>query len=227
MPPIVLIVGYSASGKTTLLAGLVRELSGKGYRIGTIKHAPRGFDLPEKGKDNFKHFQAGATASLVSSPQGLWFLRRTAKEPSLQELVHRNFGEMDLILAEGFKNEPRPRIEVLTPGKPLVTGNKDLLLALVGRSRPPKAPAVPFFKPGETVKIARLLEEQVLNSGRKEAIHIFLDGKHLPMNHFVKTIVKNGVTGMVSSLRGVQDYRELLLFLGKGKPVKDGPGEET
>jgi len=122
--PILSIVGRSNSGKTTLLEKLIRELTGRGRWIGTIKHhfhGPVAVDVP--GKDSWKHREAGAAEVLVSSSQRWALMRelRGAAEPRLPELLAK-MSRVDLVVVEGFKREPHRKIEVYRAanGKPLL-----------------------------------------------------------------------------------------------------------
>lgn len=115
------IAGYSGSGKTTLLEKLIPELTGRGLKVSVIKHAHHGFDIDRPGKDSYRHRQAGATEVLLSC-HDRWALmheRRSAFEPSLNELLC-HLSPCDLVLIEGFKQEPVAKIEVFRPenGKP-------------------------------------------------------------------------------------------------------------
>jgi len=67
MPPIISIAGKSGSGKTTLIEKIIPELKKRGYKVGTVKHAYHGFDLDQKGKDSWRHKEAGADMVIVSS----------------------------------------------------------------------------------------------------------------------------------------------------------------
>ncbi len=107
------ISGYSGSGKTTLLEKVIPLLVAEGLRVSLIKHAHHGFDVDQPGKDSYRHRQAGCAEVLVSSGQR-WVMMhelRGAPEPSLQEQLKR-FSPCDLVLVEGYKSEPIPRIEV-------------------------------------------------------------------------------------------------------------------
>ncbi|MGG5888172.1 molybdopterin-guanine dinucleotide biosynthesis protein B [Falsiroseomonas sp. HC035] len=107
------LAGWSGSGKTTLLARLIPALSAHGLSVSTLKHAHHGFDVDQPGKDSHTHRQAGARQVLVSSANR-WALMtelRGAAEPTLPELLAR-FDRVDLILIEGFKRDPHPKIEV-------------------------------------------------------------------------------------------------------------------
>jgi molybdopterin-guanine dinucleotide biosynthesis adapter protein len=115
------LAGWSGSGKTTLLTALIPEFLSRGVSVSTVKHAHHAFDIDQPGKDSWRHRQAGAREVMVSS-QNRWALLhelRGASEPSLDELVRR-MSPVDLLLVEGFKRHPHPKIEVYRPslGKP-------------------------------------------------------------------------------------------------------------
>ena len=107
------IVGRKNSGKTHLVARLVRAAVARGLAVSTLKHAHHGFDVDQPGKDSWLHREAGATEVLVASASR-WALlheHRGAPEPSLAELLAR-LGPCDLVLVEGFKRDPHPKLEV-------------------------------------------------------------------------------------------------------------------
>lgn len=107
------IVGWKNSGKTTLVEKLVRELTARGLRVSTIKHAHHDFDIDHPGKDSFRHRAAGAREVIVASAQR-WALlheHRGAPEPGLPELLAQ-LGQCDIVLVEGFKLGPQRKIEV-------------------------------------------------------------------------------------------------------------------
>ena len=115
------IAGYSGSGKTTLLEKLIPQLTARGLKVSVIKHAHHGFDIDKPGKDSYRHREAGATEVLLSCGDrwALMHERRDEVEPSLNELIG-HLSPCDLVLIEGFKQEPVPKLEVYRPenGKP-------------------------------------------------------------------------------------------------------------
>ena len=107
------IAGYSGSGKTTLIEKLVPRLVGHGLRVSLIKHAHHDFDVDQPGKDSWRHRHAGCTEVLVSSARR-WALMHELRgdpEPSLERLLGQ-VAPCDLVIVEGFKRDPIPRIEV-------------------------------------------------------------------------------------------------------------------
>ncbi len=110
--PLFGISGFKNSGKTTLTAGLISELSRQGLRVSSVKHAHHEFDLDQPGTDTDQHRAAGASEVLISSSRR-WALMHEmtdgAAEPTLSELISK-LAPCDLILAEGFKNEDHPKL---------------------------------------------------------------------------------------------------------------------
>lgn len=112
MIPIVSVVGTSNSGKTTLLEKLLPELVRRGYRVATIKHDVHGFSIDHPGKDSWRHKQAGAKMTILSSPWQVAVVEDVAKDHSIAELADRYVRDVDLILTEGYKRNPHAKIEV-------------------------------------------------------------------------------------------------------------------
>jgi molybdopterin-guanine dinucleotide biosynthesis protein B len=105
--------GYSGSGKTTLIEKLIPLFVRRGLKVSLIKHAHHTFDVDQPGKDSFRHRHAGCTEVLVTSSRR-WALMhelRGAAEPTLNEQMQR-LSPCDLLLVEGFKHEPIPKLEV-------------------------------------------------------------------------------------------------------------------
>src|SRR3954467_10377845 len=105
--------GWSGSGKTTLIEKLIPRFVERGLRVSLIKHAHHTFDVDQPGKDSYRHRHAGASEVLVTSSRR-WVLMhelRGAQEPSFEEQVKR-LSPCDLVLVEGFKFAPIPKLEV-------------------------------------------------------------------------------------------------------------------
>src|SRR6478735_7101662 len=115
--------GWSGSGKTTLIEKLIPLFTRRGLRVSLIKHAHHTFDVDQPGKDSYRHRHAGATEVLVTSSRR-WVLMhelRGGKEPSFEEQV-KHLSPCDLLLVEGFKFAPIPKLEVwrAETGEPLL-----------------------------------------------------------------------------------------------------------
>lgn len=111
-PALVSIISKKNSGKTTLLEKLIPEIKSRGYRVGTVKHDTHGFDIDHKGKDTWRHKQAGADTVVISSPWKISLIKDVAVEVSLDEIVTQYFQDVDIVITEGYKKEEKPQIEV-------------------------------------------------------------------------------------------------------------------
>jgi molybdopterin-guanine dinucleotide biosynthesis protein B len=159
LPPILAVVGRSGSGKTTLVESLLHELIQKRYSVGTIKNAKGGFQLDLEGKDSAKHYRAGAQGvALVSEEQGeAAFLTRLPAKLSIEDLCKRLFPDVDLVILEGFKELPFPKIEV-TRGESLCCDGDPNLVAVVGHD-PDSRNDAPCFTLRDIPALVRLIED--------------------------------------------------------------------
>ena len=126
------IVGWSGSGKTTLLTALLTKLHASGLRVSTVKHAHSGFDMDRPGKDTYRHREAGAHEVLVATATRWALLHEVAgPEPRLPDLLER-MDPVDLVLVEGFKSHPYPKLEVHRPslGKPPIWPDQPGVIAV-------------------------------------------------------------------------------------------------
>lgn len=106
------IAGWKNSGKTGLAVRVVEELTRRGYRVSTVKHAHHDFDIDKVGADSYRHRQAGAhEVALVSGTRyAIMHELRGADEPSFEEIIAR-LAPCDIVIIEGYKREPIPKIE--------------------------------------------------------------------------------------------------------------------
>ena len=116
--PIVLsIIGKSDSGKTTLILKLLPELKRRGYKVAVAKHCPCGFDLDIEGKDSYKFSQAGGVGTFLSSEEEIALLRPREGLSNLKEKLQNYFSDFDLVLMEGYNNEPGiKKIQIIRSG---------------------------------------------------------------------------------------------------------------
>lgn len=134
-PPIICIVGNSGLGKTTFIEKLIPELKQRGLRVGTLKHDVHGFEMDKPGKDSWRHKQAGASTTIISSPQQIGIVMDADHDHKPDELLPLFHG-MDIILAEGFKSANKPKLEIFRAEitrKPLRKDDK-FLLAIISDS---------------------------------------------------------------------------------------------
>lgn len=128
--------GRSGSGKTTLIEQLIPLFSADGLRVSVVKHAHKGFDMDRPGKDSFRFREAGAREVMISSAHR-WALMGECKESDDADDLNALLARMaacDLVLVEGFRSYPLPRIEVYRPlhaqGQPLLALERDDIVAI-------------------------------------------------------------------------------------------------
>ena len=110
--PAIAIVGNSGAGKTTLLERLIPALKRTGLRVGVVKHDAHRFDIDHPGKDSHRLTAAGADTMMIASSEKLAMVKRHSASPPIEELLERYFGDIDLVLVEGFRGSSLPKIEV-------------------------------------------------------------------------------------------------------------------
>jgi molybdopterin-guanine dinucleotide biosynthesis protein MobB len=110
------IIGRKNAGKTTLTVALTGELARRGLRVMTIKHGHHPADVDRPGSDSWRHFHEGrAQRVLIASPDLRVLFERTPDEYDPLALARRYMGDADVVLAEGYKRAPIPKIEVFRP----------------------------------------------------------------------------------------------------------------
>jgi molybdopterin-guanine dinucleotide biosynthesis protein B len=160
--PIISIVGKSNSGKTTLVEKLIPELVKRGYRVATIKHNKHGFDIDHEGKDSWRHKQAGACTTVIACPTRVALIEDIDRDYSLGEIRDKYIKDADVILAEGYKGNPFPKIEVFRSElkRELLCGKEDNLLALASDVK--LDIGVPCLDINDVKGIADLIERKFL-----------------------------------------------------------------
>lgn len=149
--PLLGFCAYSGTGKTTLLTRLIPLLRAEGLRVAVVKHAHHSFDIDHPGKDSYELRMAGADQVLIASRRRLAVIRERpdpTHDPQLAEILPWvDSNGLDLILVEGFKHAPVPKIEIYRPalGLPQIYPS-DLHVVAVASDAPfPMAREVPLL----------------------------------------------------------------------------------
>ena len=158
------ISGWKNSGKTGLAVRIVTELTARGYRVSTIKHAHHDFDIDKVGADSWRHRQAGAhEVTIVSGTRfAIMHELRGAAEPSFEEILAR-IAPCDLVLIEGYKYEPVPKIEArrkdAAKTQPLAPSDPHIIAIAADHLIPEST--LPVFDLDDTGRIADSIEATV------------------------------------------------------------------
>lgn len=156
------LAGWSGSGKTTLLTAVMPQLVARGLTVSTIKHAHHEFDIDRPGKDSWRHRQAGAREVMVASSRRWAVMHelRGEPEPPLDELAAR-MSPVDLLLVEGWKHHPHPKIEVHRPslGKELIFPDDPHVVAIAADDA--IAAPIPLLPLGDAAAVAAFIYEHL------------------------------------------------------------------
>lgn len=157
------VTGWKNAGKTGLVERLVAEITGRGFTVSTIKHAHHATEIDHKGRDSYRHREAGAQEVVVASPKRWAVMHelRGAPEPSLDELLLR-ITPVDLVLIEGYKREPHPKVEAhrFETGHPLLAPENATIRAIASDSGVTVGD-LPGFDLDDTAAIADFILSQV------------------------------------------------------------------
>ena len=163
MSKVIGVAGFKNAGKTTLVEKLVTELTGRGHRISTVKHAHHSFDIDHEGRDSFRHRKAGATEVAVVSRQRWAVIHelRDEEEPPLAAILAK-LAPCDLVIVEGYKRDGHDKIEVrnLDLDHPPLAGDDPTVVAIAATGVIANAP-VPVFSRDDVYSLAAFIENHL------------------------------------------------------------------
>jgi molybdopterin-guanine dinucleotide biosynthesis adapter protein len=157
LPPLVGIVGWKGSGKTTLIERLIPALRSRGLAVATVKHAHHPLRKHDGATDGERHARAGAVNVAVIGPEA-WELagaRQETAPPSLEAAAAR-LRAADLILVEGFKSAAIPKIEVRGENARALAP-QDARIMAIASDQPEVAGGVPVFARDDADGLAALI----------------------------------------------------------------------
>ncbi len=165
MPFIVSITGKSDSGKTTLILKLLPELKKAGYKVAVAKHCPRGFNLDIEGKDSWRFSRAGSEGIFLSSPAGEAVMRTKNGHLKTKDKLLSYFPDFDIILMEGYREEPDIRRIHIVSSRTGIT-DSDLLFDHVVAyvSDIPLRIKKPIYTPDDIPGIISFIEKMLKNN---------------------------------------------------------------
>src|SRR5271169_5391682 len=158
------LAGWSGSGKPTLVTRVIPVLTGRGLKVATVKHAHHDFDIDRPGKDSWLHREAGASEVAIVSSRRWAIVHELGNEPEppLGDVLAK-LSPVDLVIVEGFKRHPHPKLEVYRAavGKPLLHPDDDCIVA-VATDAPLKEAQVPVLMLDDVESIANVLQAEAL-----------------------------------------------------------------
>ncbi|MCF6290448.1 MAG: molybdopterin-guanine dinucleotide biosynthesis protein B [Desulfobacterales bacterium] len=226
--PVVAFFGRSDCGKTTLLEKLIQLLSGRGYRIGVVKHHVHGpFSMDVPGKDSWRHKQAGARTVVLSSPVGLGMVKDCRQDATLTELLCRYFFDVDLVLAEGYKQGDTAKIAVCRNDlrhRPFPEPVDNTLIATVSDLDPGRD--LPWFDLDDIAGIADFLIKTFLPSSQPDAsgpeISLLKDGVPITLSAVDRSRILDTLASLPAAIAPDQDSEEIFVMIRSRKGKADG-----
>ena len=131
VPVICFVAARSGTGKTTFLEKLIKEMTGRGYKVGAVKSDAHGFEIDKPGKDSWRFTQAGSRSTAIIGPDKFALIQQTDTKKDLEEVIAL-MSDVDVILVEGYKFSYRPRLEIVRQelGTELVSPAEKLLAVI-------------------------------------------------------------------------------------------------
>jgi len=217
--PIIAVVGSRKSGKTTTVESIVRELTKKGYRTATVKHIHEpNFTIDAKGKDTWRHAQAGAHIIVGIAAKELATIKKVdTTKYNLSNITQNCKDNTDIIILEGFRELVA---QDLTVPKVVTAKNKEEIVEAVQVFKPILAFTGPISKTETTTlkipyanvktkpeKLTEIIDKRVAPIIKKrrecrETLSIDINGKTLPLNPYVQKVTRNVLFALISTLKG-------------------------
>jgi molybdopterin-guanine dinucleotide biosynthesis protein B len=209
MKPILTFIGWHNSGKTTVIREVVRRLRDKGYKIAVIKSTKhRGLNLDSPGSDSYLYGKDGIESVALICPDELILFQENTGE-GLKHLAFRLFPDVDLVIGEGFKHASGiPKIEVARADEskePLCESIPDVRAVVSDYE-------VSFdkvFKISQIAELTDFIENSFLNDNKKDDVCLFIDGREIFLNNFVRNSLKGIIFGFINCLKFTQGAQKL------------------
>ena len=215
IPFVLGIVGKSEVGKTTLILRVSPELTKRGYKVGTVKNCPHGFDIDREGKDSWKFSEKGSSGVLLTSPEKIALVKSAKKSDDILKIINLFFYDFDIVLVEGFSKEQRlKKIEILRKGvSEQIHSPLDEVIAIV--SNIGLKVNKPTFRPDQTSAIVDFLEK--IMKEEKKSVEISVNGEKIFLNNFLQNMIKGLTLAIIDPLRRKkeEEIKEVVIKVSK------------
>ncbi len=160
------VIGCKNAGKTSLIEGLLKEFTSQGLHVATIKHDAHDFEIDIPGKDTSRHRAAGSKLTIIASASKLAMVRETEQQPELVDLLQLVDDSFDIVLVEGMRASPLPKILVRrSEAGDDPAGTQGEILAVVSGDAD-AAPRSILYRPAETRALADFIQQRLLVNKR-------------------------------------------------------------
>ena len=169
IPAAVSFLARSGTGKTTLIVKIIKILSGRGYRVSSVKHTDHDFEADIPGKDSWRHKNAGAFSTmLISNGKAAFFSDVDSSfDAEIKTILPKYFGGSDIVIIEGFKDLKIKKVELMRKDidgdlKPRFKNDAGLILVCADEFI--KDLEVPQININDSEKIADFIENNIIKA---------------------------------------------------------------
>jgi molybdopterin-guanine dinucleotide biosynthesis protein B len=201
MRSIISVVGKSEAGKTTLLERLIVELKRRGHKVAIVKHSHHADPLDTADKDTWRFTQAGSELSAINSLDHLAIYRRMDHFFEPQEISSFILWDYDIILTEGFKGSPYPKIEVhrAAQGKELLTDPRQLLAVVTDE---PLEVKVPQYSHDDVAGITDFIESRINANNKGSDLDMVVNGVQVAVSPTLQDLLTRTLFAMIPGIQG-------------------------
>jgi molybdopterin-guanine dinucleotide biosynthesis protein B len=187
-PAIFGIYGMSNTGKTKIIVDIIEELTKDGFNIASVKISDKKIDIDTESKDSWKHARAGSKLVVLSSKNDTDFLLK--KHEDIDKIINQIslFGDYDLVIVEGARDSLIPKIrlgDIEIRENTILTYNDNFN------------------------EVIELIKNEISRRNKMEDMVIKVNGKPIPLTEFPTEFIKNTVCGMLRSLKGVDEIKDV------------------
>ncbi len=228
------IYGLRDAGKTTLLERLTRGLVNDGYKVATVKYATVDISIDKKGKDSWRHKEAGAVSVCVSGKNETAFIMETVSGFSDIISTLQNLSHPDVILVEGCEIQGVPKIAI----GDVEEREGTIFRYLIDNDTLPeiktyikesiefervycKLPKTNCEKCGYNCKeMSKLIMQghktlKDCKSLSDKPIYVTVNGEEVVMAKFAKDLMAHTIFGTLSALKGINEIDEVKVMIKK------------
>jgi molybdopterin-guanine dinucleotide biosynthesis protein B len=181
---------------------LIPALTRRGLRVATLKHDAHGFEIDREGKDSWRHRKSGSSTVALSSPERLAVIMEVEREWGPGRIIDAFLSDADVVLTEGYKSGPFPKIEVVrlaNSARPVCSDDPSLLAYVTDARLKGK---IRSFGLSDYSGVASLIEKEVIQGRAAGKARLVVDGAEVPLKPFIEGLLRDGVAGMVRGLKG-------------------------
>ncbi len=214
MLPVFSFIGPHKVGKTTVLCGVLKELSRRGLRVGVIKSSKEASISEKPGSDTVRLAEAGAKEVIFwGQAKTVIFKDSLPKEDlSFWTLVSRHFSDVDLVLVEGLKKlVSLPKIEISRREQKETPFFRQGFPGIIAVAANYSVQGLPCFVLDDYQGLADFILSRLPK--RHSKIELIVDGRPIPLTRFVEKALSGTIRGFLQSLRGIKDLKEIEIRL--------------